>query len=49
MQLARTSAMTAMAKIPAIRHFMMREGVAPTSGLFGLPKILKQGIRDNIA
>lgn len=43
-QLARSAGLAALEAVPFLRHFAMREGVAPGSGLVGLPRALRERI-----
>jgi 2-octaprenyl-6-methoxyphenol hydroxylase len=48
-QLARSAGLAALEAIPFLRHVAMREGVAPGSGLVGLPRALRERIGRNRA
>ena len=43
-QAARTLGLSAMAAIPLLRRFAMREGVSPGAGLLGMPRSVTEGI-----
>jgi 2-octaprenyl-6-methoxyphenol hydroxylase len=43
-QAARTLGLSAMAAIPLLRRFAMREGVSPGAGVFGMPRSVSKGI-----
>lgn len=43
-QAARTLGLSAMAAVPLLRRFLMREGVSPGAGLFGMPRSVTEGI-----
>ncbi|MCO6402803.1 UbiH/UbiF family hydroxylase [Aurantimonas endophytica] len=46
-QLARSAGLAALEAIPFLRQFAMREGVAPGSGLVGLPRTLRERVGRN--
>ena len=43
-QAARTFGLSALAAVPLLRRFAMREGVSPGAGIFGMPRSVTEGI-----